>query len=74
MFIARHRVGNSVRIASVVDEELTDLETEHEDLPGLLAAGVNLEALATGDQTPLSEAQLLAPVGAPPAILAVGWY
>tara|TARA_Y100001970_G_scaffold294171_1_gene447913 strand:- start:4157 stop:4948 length:792 start_codon:yes stop_codon:yes gene_type:complete len=55
-----------------VDEELADLETEHADLPGLLAAGVNLEALATGERTPLSEAQLLAPVGAPPAILAVG--
>ena len=72
MFIARHLVRNSVRIASVVGEELRDIDTEHQDLPELLASGVSLEGLATGETTPISEAQLLAPVGAPPAILAVG--
>ena len=72
MFIARHLVGNSVRIALVEDDELVDLETEHEDLPALLASGVNLETLPTGERTPLSNAHLIAPVGAPPAILAVG--
>ena len=72
MFIARHLVRNSVRIASVVGEELRDIDTEHQDLPELLATGVSLEGLATGEATPISEAQLLAPVGAPPAILAVG--
>ena len=63
---------NSVRIASVVGEELRDIDTEHQDLPELLATGVSLEGLATGEPIPISEAQLLAPVGAPPAILAVG--
>ena len=72
MFIARHLVRNSVRIASVVGEELRDIDTEHQDLPELLATGVSLEGLATGEPIPISEAQLLAPVGAPPAILAVG--
>ena len=72
MLIARHRRDNSVRIALVDGEELIDLETEHDDLPGLLASGVPIGDLAWGQRTSLSEAQLLSPVGAPPAILAVG--
>ena len=72
MLIARHRRDSSIRIALVDGEELIDLETEHDDLPGLLASGVPIGDLAWGQRTPLSEAQLLSPVGAPPAILAVG--
>jgi len=72
MLIARHLLQNRARIASVVNEELINLETDHDDLPGLLAAGTDFGALPTGERTPLAEAKLLAPVGAPPAILAVG--
>ncbi|MEC7916765.1 MAG: fumarylacetoacetate hydrolase family protein [Actinomycetota bacterium] len=72
MLIARHLLQNRARIASVVNEELINLETDHADLPGLLAAGTDFGALPTGEHTPLAEAKLLAPVGAPPAILAVG--
>ena len=72
MLIARHLLQNRARIASVENEELINLETDHADLPGLLAAGTDFGALPTGEHTPLAEAKLLAPVGAPPAILAVG--
>ncbi|MAW70261.1 MAG: fumarylacetoacetate hydrolase family protein [Actinomycetota bacterium] len=72
MFVARHLCEKSVRIALVDGEELVDLETEHDDLPGLLASGVGIDDLASGPRTPLSDAQLLSPVGTPPAILAVG--
>lgn len=72
MLIARHLREGSIRVASVVDDELVDLDTDHDDLPQLLAAGVPLEELALGARTALSDAHLLAPVGAPPAILAVG--
>jgi len=72
MLIARHLREGSIRVASVVDDELVDLDTDHDDLPQLLAAGVTLEELALGARTALSDAHLLAPDDAPPAILAVG--
>ena len=72
MLIARHLRDGTVRVALVLNEELVDLDTDHDDLPALLDSGVDLQNLATGDRTNLSEAHLLAPVGAPPAILAVG--
>ena len=58
----------------VTDDQLIDLDVAHDDLPGLLAerSTAGLEALATGERTPIADAQLLSPVGAPPAILAVG--
>ena len=72
MLIARHLREGITRIALVLDEELVDLDTAHDDLPGLLSSGLDLQSMTTGERTALSEAQLLAPVGAPPAILAVG--
>ncbi len=72
MFIARHLRESSVRIALVDGEELIDLDTKHDDLPGLLASKAPIGELPSGERTPLSEAHLLSPVGAPPAILAVG--
>ncbi len=72
MLIARHLRDGTVRVALVLNEELVDLDTDHDDLPALLDSGVDLQNLATGNRTNLSEAHLLAPVGAPPAILAVG--
>ncbi len=80
MRLARHETATGPRIAAVVDQDgaevLVDLDVSHTDLPGLLAAVGNdpagLAALASGATTPLSEARLLSPVGAPPAILAIG--
>ena len=72
MLIARHLREGITRIALVLDEELVDLDTAHDDLPGLLSSGLDLQSMTTGERTALSEAQLLAPVGTPPAILAVG--
>jgi 2-keto-4-pentenoate hydratase/2-oxohepta-3-ene-1,7-dioic acid hydratase in catechol pathway len=74
MRIARHLRGGSVHLAAVEDDELVDLDTAHTDIPALLAEhGITeLPALATGERTPLGDAELLSPVGAPPAILAVG--
>ena len=62
MLIARHLREGSIRVASVVDDELIDLDTDHDDLPQLLATGLNLQDVATGTRTALSDAHLLAPV------------
>ena len=48
MLIARHLREGSIRVASVVDDELIDLDTDHDDLPQLLATGLNLQDVATG--------------------------
>lgn len=53
------------------------LESDHADLPSLLKACdgdlvAAVEAMSTGPVTALDEADLLSPVGRPPAILAVG--
>ena len=74
MRIARHSTAEGPRLAAVTDDELIDLATAHTDLPGLLASTSTSEvaSLATGARTPLAAAVLLAPVGAPPTILAVG--
>jgi len=72
MFIARHLHEGSVRIALVDGDELVNLETNHDDLPELLASEVPVEELVSEERTALSQARLLPPVGAPPAILAVG--
>ena len=72
MFIARHLHEGSVRIALVDGDELVNLKTDHDDLPELLASEVPVEELVSEQRTALSQARLLPPVGAPPAILAVG--
>ena len=63
-------------MATATDDGLVNLDTEHADLPELLRAVdgdlAAVEAMATGPATPLAKAQLLSPVGRPPAILAVG--
>lgn len=77
MRIARHLVDGQPALAAVTDEGLATLESEHTDLPSLLEqcdgdlVGA-VEAMATGPVTPIDEADLLSPVGHPPAILAVG--
>ena len=64
-------------MAIVTDDGLASLQTEHTDLPSLLASCDGdlvgaVEAMAAGSVTPLGEADLLSPVGRPPAVLAVG--
>ena len=64
-------------MAIVTDDGLASLQTEHTDLPSLLASWDGdlvgaVEAMAAGSVTPLGEADLLSPVGRPPAVLAVG--
>ena len=58
MLIARHLREGITRIALVLDEELVDLDTAHDDLPGLLSSGLDLQSMTTGERTALSEAQL----------------
>ena len=80
MRLARHETADGPRIASVVEEDgsdiLVDLDVAHTDLPALLgdlgADSGALETVATGHRTALADAKLLSPVGAPPAILAIG--
>ena len=80
MRLARHETADGPRIASVVEEDgsdiLVDLDVAHTDLPALLgdlgADSGALETVATGHRTALADAKLLSPVGAPPAILALG--
>ncbi len=77
MRIARHLLDGQPALATVTDDGLVTLQTEHTDLPSLLASSdgdlvAHVQALATGSVTPLAEAELLSPVGRPPAILAVG--
>lgn len=74
MRIARHLRNGTTRLALIEDDHLVDLDVAHDDLPGLLAdrGTAGLESLATGERTPLADAQLLSPVGAPPAVLAIG--
>ncbi|MDE0136824.1 MAG: fumarylacetoacetate hydrolase family protein [Acidimicrobiaceae bacterium] len=77
MRIARHLLDGQPALATVTDDGLVTLQTEHTDLPSLLASSdgdlvAHVQALATGSVTPLAEAKLLSPVGRPPAILAVG--
>ena len=64
-------------LAIVTDDGLATLQTEHTDLPSLLASSdgdvvAAVQALETSGVTPLAEAELLSPVGRPPTILAVG--
>lgn len=64
-------------MAIVTDDGLATLQTEHTDLPSLLAASggdlvAAVGAMGTGSVTPLDDANLLSPVGHPPTILAVG--
>ncbi|WP_419920332.1 fumarylacetoacetate hydrolase family protein [Candidatus Poriferisodalis sp.] len=76
MRIARHLTDGRPALAAATDDGLVNLDTEHADLPELLRAVdgdlAAVEAMATGPATPLAKAQLLSPVGRPPAILAVG--
>ena len=77
MRIARHLVDGRPALAVADDDSLTTLQTEHTDLPSLLAecggdVVAAVEAMDTGDVTPLDEATLLSPVGRPPTVLAVG--
>ncbi|WP_419931693.1 fumarylacetoacetate hydrolase family protein [Candidatus Poriferisodalis sp.] len=77
MRIARHLLDGQPALATVTDDGLVTLQTEHTDLPSLLGSSdgdlvAHVQALATGSVTPLAEAELLSPVGRPPAILAVG--
>jgi len=77
MRIARHLVDGQPALAVVTDEGIATLESDHTDLPSLLegcdgAVVGAIEAMATGEVTPLDDAELLSPVGRPPAILAVG--
>ncbi len=89
MKIVRHLRDGAARLAVLSGDSptggtLTDIATDHRDLPALLAeAGADrnkplsaalaqITDLATGPQTPLDKATALSPVGAPPAILAVG--
>ena len=76
MRIARHLIDGQPTLAAATDDELVNLDTEHSDLPELLHAVdgdlASIAAMATGRATPLDKAQLLSPVGRPPAILAVG--
>ena len=77
MRIARHLLDGQPALATVTDDGLVTLQTEHTDLPSLLVSSdgdllAHVQTLATGSVTPLAEAELLSPVGRPPAILAVG--
>lgn len=77
MRIARHLLDGQPALATVTDDGLVTLQTEHTDLPSLLASSdgdlaAHVQSLATGSVTPLAEADLLSPIGRPPAILAVG--
>ena len=72
MLIARHLIHDTPQIAAVIGDEIVNLSTPHQDMPELLASGVKIDTLLTDDVRPLAEAKLLPPVGAPPAILAVG--
>ena len=72
MLIARHLVHDTPQIAAIIGDEIVNLSTPHQDMPELLASGVKIDTLLTDDVRPLVEAKLLPPVGAPPAILAVG--
>lgn len=74
MKIARHLQNGSPTLALVDGDEVVDLTTDVDDLPALLAStnAADLGAMATGARTPLADAQLLSPVGAPPAIIAIG--
>ena len=74
MRIARHLQNGSPTLALVDGSELVDLDVTATDLPELLAdmdAG-QIAAAATGARTAIDGAQLLAPVQAPPAVLAIG--
>tara|TARA_B100000519_G_scaffold53974_1_gene45013 strand:- start:112 stop:954 length:843 start_codon:yes stop_codon:yes gene_type:complete len=72
MLIARHLVNDTPQIAAIIGDEIVNLSTPHQDMPEFLASGVEIDTLLTDDVRPLAEAKLLPPVGAPPAILAVG--
>ena len=77
MRIARHLLHGQPALAIVTDDGLATLQTAHTDLPSLLAHSdpdlvSAVQSLATAGVTPLDEADLLSPVGHPPAILAVG--
>ena len=77
MRIARHLLDGQPALATVTDDGLATLQTAHTDLPSLLAHSdpdlvSAVQSLATASVTPLDEADLLSPVGHPPAILAVG--
>lgn len=72
MLIARHLVHDTPQIAAIIGDEIVNLSTPHQDMPEFLASGVEIDTLLTDDVRPLAEAKLLPPVGAPPAILAVG--
>ncbi len=77
MRIARHLLDGQPALAIVTDDGLATLQTAHTDLPSLLAHSdpdlvSAVQSLATAGVTPLDEADLLSPVGHPPAILAVG--
>ena len=72
MLIARQLVNDTPQIAAIIGDEIVNLSTPHQDMPEFLASGVEIDTLLTDDVRPLAEAKLLPPVGAPPAILAVG--
>ena len=72
MLIARHLIHDTPQIAAIIGDEIVNLSTPHQDMPEFLASGVKIDTLLTDDVRPLAEAKLLPPVGAPPAILAVG--
>ena len=77
MRIGRHLVDGRPALGIVTDDGIATLQCDHTDLPSLLEACdgdvvAAVEAMATGPATALDEANLLSPVGHPPAILAVG--
>lgn len=77
MRIGRHLVDGRPALGIVTDEGIATLQCDHTDLPSLLdACDGNLvaavEVMGTGPATALDDADLLSPVGQPPAILAVG--
>ena len=73
MRIARYQSSTGPRLAAVRGNQLIDLETNHTDLPDLLAEhNGHLTEIPTSQTSALSDATFLPLVGSPPAILAVG--
>lgn len=81
MRIVRHLADGAPRTAVLSGDTLVDVVSPHTDLPALLDdpddatladTTARIAALAVGAETPLADAALLSPVGAPPAVLAVG--
>ena len=73
MRITRYQSSTGPRLAAVRGDQLVDLETNHTDLPNLLAEHHgHLAEIPTSQVSALSDTKFLPLVGSPPAILAVG--